>query len=286
MAKFISLKDFLILTKFKLSFAVSLSCLFTFILNAQELNINSFIPFTAVLLLALGVSSLNQVQEYKEDALMPRTQNRPIASKRISVREGLIISIFLIFIAFILIFISMSYFGLILFSAVVILYNAFYTNAKKITIYAAVYGAVLGVIPPLIGWISAGGDFNDIRFQAIALFYFIWQIPHFWLLTLKYHEQYKEAKFPTIIDKFGIEGLERITSIWLLLTVISGMFTILVFSPLPTVLLVLLIFLNLVTVVFILLLRKNHKYLFNFMVINSYLLFSMIILMINALIYL
>lgn len=286
MTNIISLKDFFILTKFRLSFAVSLSCLFTFILNAQELNINSLMPFIAVLLLALGVSSLNQVQEYKEDALMPRTQNRPIASNRISQTQGLVISLALIFISFVLIFISMSYFGLLLFATVVILYNAFYTNAKKTTIYAAVYGAVLGVIPPLIGWISAGGNVNDIRFQAIALFYFVWQIPHFWLLTLKYHEQYKGARFPTVIDRFGIDGLERITSIWLLLTVICGMFTILVFSPLPSILLVLLIILNIVTVVFILLLRKNHKYLLNFMVINSYLLFSMIILMVNAFVYL
>ncbi len=282
MTKIISINDFFILTKFKLSFAVSLSCLFTFVLYAQELNKDSFIPFLAVLLLALGVSCLNQVQEYKEDALMIRTQNRPIASKRVTATQGAVISFILIFLAFALIYISNSYFGLALFALVVILYNVFYTNAKKTTIYAAVYGAVLGVIPPLIGWVSAGGEIYDIRFQAIALFYFVWQIPHFWLLTLKYHKQYKKAKFPTVIDRFGVEGLERITSIWLLLTVICGMFMILVFYPLPIYLLVLLLILNVITVVFIFLLRKNHKYLMNFMLINSYLLFSMILLMINS----
>ena len=83
--------------------------------------------------------------------------------------------------------------------------------------------------------------------MQLGLFYFIWQIPHFWLLTLKYDKEYKKAKFPTVVDKFGVQGLERVTFIWLLLTVISGLFLILVFYKISLITLALLIILNIYT---------------------------------------
>ena len=127
----ISLKDFLSLTKFNLSFTVSLSLLFGFVLAKNSIDSNLLYPFLAVLLLALGVSALNQVQEYKEDGLMTRTKNRPIASKRISRKMGFFISICLIFISYVFIFKTMNILGIIIFTAVIIIYNNFYTHAKK-----------------------------------------------------------------------------------------------------------------------------------------------------------
>ncbi|PLY06100.1 MAG: hypothetical protein C0625_10745 [Arcobacter sp.] len=277
----ITLKDFLILTKFKLSFTVSLSLVFAFGLAKNGIDLEIINPFLGVLLLALGVSSLNQVQEHKEDALMPRTQNRPIPAKRLSVRNGFIISFLLIFFAFVFIYLSLKMQGVMIFAIVVLMYNFFYTKGKKVTIYAAVYGAVLGIVPPMIGWISAEGEITDIRFIALALFFFIWQIPHFWLLTLKFNSDYKKAKFPTVVDKFGIEGLERITFIWLLLTVIAGLYLILVFQSISMPILILLIILNIYTVYSIFQLRVEHKYIKNFISINIYMLLTMFLLMID-----
>ena len=279
----ISLKDFFILTKFKLSFTVSLSLVFAFVLAKNTIDFSLLYPFLAVLLLALGVSSLNQVQEYKEDAQMTRTKNRPVAAKRISVNQGFLISFSLIFISYFFIYISLGILGFIIFSSVIIIYNLFYTKAKKTTEYAAVYGAVLGVIPPMIGWLSANGELSDVKFIAIGVFYFIWQIPHFWLLTLKYNKDYKKANFPTVVDKFGVEGLERVTFIWLLLTVISGLFLILVFYEISLLILILLILLNIYTTYNILQLRKEHKYIKNFIVINLYMVLTMSLLMIDKL---
>ena len=279
----ISIKDFLSLTKFNLSFTVSLSLLFAFVLATNTINSDLIEPFIAVLLLALGVCALNQVQEHKEDALMPRTQHRPIASKRMSVKQGLIISTLLIFTAYYFIFQALSIIGLLIFTAVIIIYNDFYTNAKKTTIYAAVYGAVLGVIPPLIGWLSAKESLATPQFIALALFYFIWQIPHFWLLNLKYYKEYEKANFPTITQKFGVEALERITFIWLLLTLISGLFLVLVFYKNTLIVTTLMLLLHAYMLYVIMRFRHTHNYLRTFIHINSYMLALMILLMINAL---
>lgn len=280
----ISLKDFLILTKFKLSFVVSLSLIFGFLLAKQKIDFSIVEPFLAVFLLALGVSCLNQVQEYKEDSLMQRTKNRPIAAKRISPKYGFYISFFLILVATYFIYESLGVYGVIIFTSVIFLYNGFYTYAKKTTIYAAVYGAVLGTIPPMIGWLSANGSLKSLEFFSLALFYFIWQIPHFWLLVLKYKKDYKKANFPTMIDNFGVEGLERITYIWLLLTLISGSFLLIVFNVDSIFILTLITIVNIITLFFILKLIKKHNYLHNFIAINSYMLLTMSLLVFDKII--
>lgn len=280
---FISIKDFLILTKFNLSFAVTLSAVFSFILAKESITFDLLYPLFGVLFLALGVSALNQYQEYIDDAKMTRTKNRPIASKKITPKEGLAISLVLIFLSYIIIYFSLNYVGIIIFTVVIFLYNFIYTKTKKTTVYAAVYGAILGVIPPLIGWLAAGGEITDIKFLAIGLFYFVWQIPHFWLLILKYHEQYESAGFKTVATTFGIQRLERITYIWLLLTVICGLFTISVFQIKSTIIFILIFALLIYTFYSILSLRKTHNYLKAFIAINIYITALMLLLVVNIL---
>ncbi|PLY11076.1 MAG: hypothetical protein C0626_00445 [Arcobacter sp.] len=279
----INLKDFLVLTKFKLSFAVTLSSVFSFILVREEISFDIIYPLIGVLLLALGVSALNQYQEYLDDAKMARTKNRPIASGKISPREGLIISLGLILLSYITIFFSLNYVGIIIFTSVIILYNFVYTKTKKTTVYAAVYGAILGVIPPLIGWLAGGGEITDIRFLAIGLFYLVWQIPHFWLLILKYHKQYESAGFNTVANTFGVQRLERITFVWLLLTIICGLFTVALFPIKSNIIFLLIFLLVLYTLYSVFQLRKQHNYLKVFIAINIYITLLMILLSINIL---
>ena len=256
------LKNIYILTKFPLSFTVSLSCVFGYILAKNSLGMGLLYPFLAVLFLALGVSVLNQLQEYKQDILMPRTQNRPLASGAISRSFVIYLASVIILFSFVFIYLSLNLFGILIFTLVIIIYNLLYTNSKKHTIYAGVYGAILGVIPPYIGWISAGEVLFDIKIIALGLFYFIWQIPHFWLLNLKYYEQYEQAGFPTITKAFGVKSLERITFIWLLLTVISGTFLLIIFEVSSFIILTAVIVLSIYTLysIFQLLKKKNYIY--------------------------
>ncbi len=279
----LSIKDFITLTKFRLSFVVTSSMVFSFILIKESISIQLLAPFIAVLLLALGVSALNQYQEYEEDAKMQRTKHRPIASNKITPQQGLRISILLIAISFLTIYFSLEFIGIYIFISVIVLYNFVYTKIKKTTVYAAVYGAVLGITPPMIGWLAGGGDIYDIRFFAIALFYFIWQIPHFWLLILKYHKQYHIAGFPTVAQEFGIQRLERITFIWLLLTVICGVFVFLAFPIRSDMVFVLFLLLVIYTLYSIFSLLKTHKYIKVFVASNIYITFTMCLLTFNIL---
>ena len=223
-------KDFFIVTKFVLSFAVSLSALFAYIMAKGEVGLDMLIATFSVLLVAMGVSALNQVQEYKSDAKMERTKNRPIAAGRMTPRTGLIIGAVLIVLAMILIYNLLGLTGVNIFMFAFIWYNAMYTPLKKKSALAVVPGAILGVIPPAIGWLVAGHTLMELEFIALALYFFIWQVPHFWLLVMLFHGDYKDGGYPTAMRLFGQASLQRLTFVWLVFTIQAGIFLVYVYE--------------------------------------------------------
>jgi len=225
------IKDFLIVTKFVLSFAVSLSALFAYVMAKGEVGLDMLLATFSVLLVAMGVSTLNQVQEYKSDAKMERTKNRPIAAGRMSPRTGLIIGIVLIILAMALIYSLLGLTGVNIFMFAFIWYNAMYTPLKKKSALAVVPGAILGVIPPAIGWLTAGHSLMELEFIALALYFFIWQVPHFWLLVMLFHGDYKDGGYPTAMKLFGQASLQRLTFVWLIFTIQAGIFLVWVYEP-------------------------------------------------------
>jgi len=227
------IKDFFVVTKFILSFAVSLSALFAYIMAKGEIGLDMFLATLAVLLVAMGVSTLNQVQEYKSDAKMTRTKNRPIASGRMTPQTGTIIALLLIALSMLLIYNLLGLTGVNLFMFAFIWYNAMYTPLKKKSALAVIPGAILGVIPPAIGWLVAGHSLNELEFIAIAAYYFIWQVPHFWLLVMLFHGDYKDGGYPTAMRLFGQASLQRLTFVWLIFTIQAGIFLVWTFEVYP-----------------------------------------------------
>ena len=218
------LRLFMDLTKFRLSAAVTLSSVFGFVLGDGS-NIAALVgSVLGVLLLALGVSALNQYQEFEFDSRMGRTKNRPIPSGRITPNEALTVSLVLMACAMLLIFRVLGFTGLLLFIFVPLWYNGFYTYLKRYSAFAVVPGGLLGVIPPAVGWLAAGRNLGEPKFMALGLLFFVWQVPHFWLLMAKYHAEYRAAGFPTAVESFGSTGFRRVLFVWWMLTVACALF--------------------------------------------------------------
>jgi protoheme IX farnesyltransferase len=102
-------------------------------------------------------------------------------------------------------------------------YNGVYTYLKRITAFAVVPGAVIGAIPPVMGFVAAGGHWSDPAILLVAGFFFLWQIPHFWLLSLLFDEQYRKAGLPTPTDIFDRSQQLRLTTSWMLAAAGAGM---------------------------------------------------------------
>jgi hypothetical protein len=86
------------------------------------------------------------------------------------------------------------------------------------------------VVPPAVGWLTAGGSLYDPQFFALGLFFFVWQVPHFWLLVMLHHGDYSNAGYPTVMRLFGRFSLQRLTFTWLLMTIATGYFMAIIFD--------------------------------------------------------
>jgi protoheme IX farnesyltransferase len=161
---------------------------------------------------------------------MERTKNRPIASGRMSPKTGIIIATVLILLSFVLIYSLLGLTGINFFAFSFIWYNLMYTPLKKKSALAVVPGAILGVIPPAIGWLVAGHSLFELEFFTVAVFYFIWQVPHFWLLVMLFHGDYKDGGYPTAMRLFGEGTLQRLTFVWLMITINAGIFMVYIFE--------------------------------------------------------
>ncbi len=218
------LKDYLELSKLKIMLPVSLTGFTGYFIFSPKLSADIFIVTLGILLMAITASVLNQIQEADLDMRMKRTQNRPIPSGRISRRQAALFMLFLLVCGIELIFYSGNLKAVFIGLITIILYNGVYTPLKRITAFAVVPGALVGALPPLIGWVAAGGGVWEKPVIFIGFLLFIGQIPHFWLLILKYGEEYKAAGLPSLTVIFSISQINRLTFTWVLTSVAAGLY--------------------------------------------------------------
>lgn len=211
------------ITKLRITIFVTVTTIFGFIAATDSIGFNILLPSIGILLLACGSAALNHYQERKYDCLMDRTKNRPIPSGKITAENVLKISLSLIFLGSLLLFAGSGILALLLGLLNLVWYNGVYTPLKKKTPLAIIPGSLVGVIPPAIGWVAGGGNILHPQIILISFFFFIWQIPHFWLLLMVLDKDYQKAGFPTLTQVFTQQQLGRITFIWIIATGVTGL---------------------------------------------------------------
>ena len=209
------------LTKFRISLFATLSTSLGFILARQGISREIVLPIIGIFLLACGSCALNQYQERKNDQWMERTQKRPLPSKRLHPITGLKISLLFLLGGASILMAGTNWTALGLGAFAVFWYNGIYTPLKRKTAFAAIPGALIGTIPPVLGWVSGGGHLLDPQILAVAFFFFIWQIPHFWLLLLDFGKDYEKAGFPSLTRIFTAAQLRRILFAWVFATAVT-----------------------------------------------------------------
>jgi protoheme IX farnesyltransferase len=203
----------------KITFFVALTTALGFITGSYMLGADIIYPVVGIFLLACGASALNQVQESDSDILMDRTKSRPIPAGLISKRAALFVSISIIVLGSVVILLGSNIECLIVGLVTLFWYNGIYTPLKKVTPFAIIPGALVGALPPVAGWVASGADIANPNIWVLALYMFMWQIPHFWILIMIYGDDYEKGGYPTLKSKFSTEQLKKITFFWILPTV-------------------------------------------------------------------
>jgi protoheme IX farnesyltransferase len=249
------------LVRIKLSLAVTLSALIGYIFaGGREMLIFMGIGI-GVLLLSGASSVLNQMQEADYDAKMERTKNRPLAAEILSEKFAVRLFALLLLSGTILLALissSSAIVGLI----TIAIYNLVYTPLKRKSGLAIIPGAVVGAFPPILGWVGHSTNFFDHGIILLAGFMFLWQVPHFLLLSFKYKDEYLAAGFKVPITSFSDLQLKLLVGIWIVSTSMIALLFPLSGLIVNSFVLIALIILNMMLIVLFLRLafKKNSKF--------------------------
>ena len=187
-------KDFFEITKGRLSISVVFSSITGYLLATEMVDtLHILYLFVGGFCMVGASNTLNQIIERDHDAVMKRTQNRPIPKGRMSIPSALIISILMIIVGFFLLNklnLKTAFFSF--FS--ILIYVSIYTPLKTITPLSVFVGAFPGAIPFMLGWVSVTNKFG-IEPGILFMLQFFWQFPHFWAISWVMHEDYQKAGF-------------------------------------------------------------------------------------------
>ncbi|ADD67780.1 UbiA prenyltransferase [Denitrovibrio acetiphilus DSM 12809] len=199
----------------KISVMVGLSAFAGACLYDSLLNREHFYAAASAVFLSAGSSALNQYQESREDKLMLRTRRRPVASGAMSGFEAVRLAVFMLALSASMMIMAGSIAGLVFLPFTIMVYNFIYTPMKKISPFALLIGSVTGAIPPVMGYVAVGGSAFSPDIMTVAVVLYIWQTPHFALLSERFSADYRLAGFKTLSSVYGKPKAELFINTWL-----------------------------------------------------------------------
>jgi protoheme IX farnesyltransferase len=166
----------------------------------------------------MGSGALNQIQERHTDARMNRTRGRPLPAGTLSLPSAIQFVILASLMGSLLLLGTGYYLAAGIGVFTLAWYNLVYTPLKRITAFAVLPGALIGALPPLIGWTAAGGNPLDMEILAVAFLLFVGQMPHYWLLLIKIGSEFRDAGMPVITSLFDTRQIRNLSFIWIAAT--------------------------------------------------------------------
>lgn len=181
-------------------------------LFVAPVDVHPFIAFCSVLFIALGggaSGALNMWYDRDIDAIMNRTQSRPIPSGRVEHSAALGLGLVLSIISVMMLGLVANWFAAGFLAFTIFFYAVVYTVwLKRWTPQNIVIGGAAGAFPPMIGWACATGGISIESLLMFALVFF-WTPPHFWALALFMKEDYHNAGVPMLTVTHGRQATRR-----------------------------------------------------------------------------
>lgn len=189
-------------------------------------TINPFLAILAVACIAIGAggsAALNMWFDSDIDAIMSRTQNRPIPSGRMSREEALVFGMVLSLFSVALLGLATNWVAGGLLAFTIFFYVVIYTMwLKRSTPQNIVIGGAAGAFPPMVGWAAVTGT---VSLESVVLFLiiFLWTPPHFWALALYKQSDYGAAGVPMMPNVRGNRSTQIQIFVYTLILAASAM---------------------------------------------------------------
>ncbi|ADJ29808.1 heme o synthase [Nitrosococcus watsonii] len=154
---------------------------------------------------AASAAAINHLIDEKADAVMNRTQGRPLPTGKLSREQALAFAITLGLSSMIILYFLVNPLTAWLTLASMIGYGIIYTAfLKPATPQNIVLGGASGAMPPVLGWAAVTGELHVHAF-LLFLIIFVWTPPHFWALALARREEYSRTKYPMLPVTHGVD---------------------------------------------------------------------------------
>jgi heme o synthase len=168
-------------------------------LFAAPVPVHPIIAVATILCIAIGAGAsgaLNMWWDADIDAVMGRTQSRPIPSGRVPRDVALTLGVALSVGSVVMLGLFGNLFAGGLLAFTIFFYAVIYSMwLKRSTPQNIVIGGAAGAFPPMIGWAVATGG---VSVESVLMFavIFLWTPPHFWALALFRNDDYSRAGVP------------------------------------------------------------------------------------------
>ena len=186
--------DYTEIAKPRISLMVLLTVTVGYLLGVDVAGspVTLFHAWLGVALVAMGSSALNQWFERETDGRMRRTMNRPLPSGRLGPAEVLTLGIVCgaVGTAYLAAFVNGPTAAMT--ALTFVLYAGVYTPLKRVTSLCTAVGAIPGALPPVLGWLAAGGRLDWTAASLFGLL-FLWQFPHFLAIAWLHRDDYCAA---------------------------------------------------------------------------------------------
>ena len=228
----VPLSDLISLLKLRLALAIAASALMGYWLHPAHTLQGALDVFASVLALAAGAGCLNNWQDRTLDIDSPRTRSRPLPAGRMRPGTALVLAWLLLFAGLIGLPPGNPVSGPVVAGALAVcLYNWIYTPLKSRTVFALVPGVLCGVLPPLVGWLAAGGGLERGPIWTLVTVYGLWQPPHYWLRLLACRADGGACGAPPVLALFSKAQLVRVVFVWILALAMALLILPLTFGP-------------------------------------------------------
>ena len=199
-------RDYVELTKPKVVALITFTAMVGMLLSTEAMVPWSVLIFGSmgIALVAGAAAAINHLVDQHIDAIMARTQNRPLPSGTLEARQVLLFAGLIGTSGLVLLLTFTNILCAVLTFASLIGYAIIYTMyLKRATPQNIVIGGAAGAAPPLLGWVAVTGQVEP---GALLLFLiiFVWTPPHFWALAIHRREEYAKADIPMLPVTHGV----------------------------------------------------------------------------------
>jgi heme o synthase len=221
------LRDYAELMKLRVTSLIVMTAWCGYFFGAQKSGVTSLSwqllhALMGIGLVSSGTAALNEVMEYKVDAHMRRTAQRPLPAGRMSLLHATAAGLLATIGGSVYLAIATNPLTGVLTFLTSVVYLAAYTPLKRVSPICTFVGAFPGAMPGVLGWTAARGK---LEWETLILFaiLFVWQFPHFFSIAWLYREDYAAGgiRMLPVVEQDGRSTARRIVAYSLILIPLS-----------------------------------------------------------------